>query len=209
MYAEESGSLQEPSVYASHTGALSREELRMLVCEWTLTLRSDGVPPERALVTVKTLVREGIAPLVSRYDDADLGDDRTALVADASQWCIEAYFNDAAARRGRARATPAANGVARRSLSRSLLLKVLGSRPELSAGKLALRLSIDVRQLAAFTAGTQLMPLDVQERLARLVVGEMPPFRRLAHRLRLQIEAAQRYAAGEVVRHGTRPPKMY
>ena len=61
-------------------------------------LKDEGLPPEKVLVVVKRFVHEAIAPSVPRYADADASDyRRDALVADASQWCIEAYFNQSCA----------------------------------------------------------------------------------------------------------------
>jgi hypothetical protein len=64
------------------------------VREWSVMLKSEGLPPERVLVVVKRFVHEAIAPAVTHYTQADAPDYRVdALVADASQWCIEAYFD--------------------------------------------------------------------------------------------------------------------
>jgi hypothetical protein len=188
---------------------LSKEELRSLVCEWTLTLKEEGFPPEKALVTVKTLVREAVLPHVSEYDRSALADDRTALVVDASQYCIDAYFNEAAARLARASTMPGRNAIARNSLSRKLLLRFLVIQPEQPILRLASRLSLDIRELAAFASGMVLIPIEVQERLAALVIAQEPRLAPLARRLRLQLEATRRYQDGEVVRHMTSPPKMW
>ena len=83
------------SVQAAHRGAppLTRSQLRAVVREWSLMLRGQGLPPEKVLVVVKTFVRDAIAPSVARHADADASDHHgDALVTDASQWCIEAYF---------------------------------------------------------------------------------------------------------------------
>jgi hypothetical protein len=82
-------------------------------------------------------------------------------------------------------------------------------QPEQPILRLATRLSLDIRQLAAFASGMQLMPIDVQERLASLIIDQEPQLAPLARRLRLQIEATRRYQEGEVVRHMTGPPKMW
>ncbi len=50
------------------------------------------------------------------------------------------------------------------------------------------------------------MPLDVQERLASFVLAHEPALGRLAHQLRLQVQASRQYEAGDVVRHLTSPP---
>lgn len=172
-------------------------------------MKGEGFPPEKALVTVKALVKDAISPHIAHYDGAALTHDRTAPVADASQWCIDAYFNEAPERRLREGATSGGNTVARKSLSRRLLLKLLLLQPPHSSATLANRLSVNIRQLASFAAGTQLMPLDVQERLAHLVTEHEPHLARLARRLRLQIEAARRYHEGQVIGHMTSPPKMW
>ena len=87
---------------AGHRGAppLTGSQLRALVREWTMVLRTEGLPPERVLVVVKRFVHEAIAPSVTHYADADAPNHRRdLLVADASQWCIEAYFDAASAGR--------------------------------------------------------------------------------------------------------------
>ena len=195
-----------PVLYLS---TLSKDELRALVSEWTLMLKSDGLTPEKTLVRVKTLVREVVEPLVASYASTAITDDRTAFLADASQWCIRAYFDDAPGRGGRAGSGAVGNPVARKSLSRRLLLKLLVLRPELSSVALASRLSVDRPQLAAFASGTQLMPLDVQERLATYVIEDEAALARLARQLRLQVKAARRYAEGHVVQHQASPPRMW
>ncbi|HEY2851788.1 MAG TPA: hypothetical protein VGJ18_03030 [Gemmatimonadaceae bacterium] len=97
-------------------------------------------------------------------------------------------------------------GVARRSLSRKLLLQLLALQPGLSLGALALRLGVQENRLRHFEDGQMLMPLDVQGRLSAFVLAHEPRLQRHAHRLRLQVDAARRYEAGEVVRHMTSPP---
>lgn len=209
MYAEESGSLREPTLHTTQICTLTQDELRSLVNEWTLVLKEERFPPEKALVTVKTLVREGIAPHISHYNGSALVDDRTALLVDAAQWCIEVYFNDAHARGAPGRASSGSNSAARKSLSRKLLLKLVVLRPDGLGAALASELSVDVRQLAAFASGTQLMPIDVQGRLATLVIDQHPELARLARRLRYQAEAARRFQNGEVISHSASPPNMW
>jgi len=99
-----------------------------------------------------------------------------------------------------------ANGVARRSLSRKLLLRVLDVQPDLSRHVLALRLAEHESRLAQYESGERLMPLDVQARLAEFVLMSEPRLARGARHLRLQVQAARRYEAGDVVRHMTSPP---
>ncbi len=60
--------------------------------------------------------------------------------------------------------------------------------------------------LGDYEAGRTLMPLDVQERLASFVLAHEPALGRLAHQLRLQVQASRQYEAGDVVRHLTSPP---
>ena len=91
------------TISTAHRGALplTKSQLRALVREWSMMLKEEGLPPERVLVVVKRFVHEAIAPSLTRYADADAADHRRdPLVADASQWCIEAYFDSASAHRG-------------------------------------------------------------------------------------------------------------
>ena len=84
------------TVQAAQRGAppLTRSQLRAVVREWSLMLRGQGLPPEKVLVVVKTFVRDAIAPSVARHAAPDASDHHgDALVTDASQWCIEAYFD--------------------------------------------------------------------------------------------------------------------
>ena len=84
------------TVHAGHRGAmpLTRSQLRALVREWCLMLKEEGLAPETVLVAVKRLVQEAITPSVAAYADAEASDyRREVLVSDASQWCIEAYFD--------------------------------------------------------------------------------------------------------------------
>jgi len=66
-------------------------------------LKEEGLPPERVLVVMKRFVHEALAPSMTHYADVDAPDwRRDLLVADASQWCIEAYFDTASALGGTA-----------------------------------------------------------------------------------------------------------
>jgi hypothetical protein len=98
------------------------------------------------------------------------------------------------------------NGVARRSLSRKLLLRLLALQPTLSLGVLAARLGVHENLLRQCEGGLTLMPLEAQARLSAFVHAHEPRLKRLAYQLRLQVDAARRYEAGEVVRHMTSPP---
>lgn len=99
--------------------------------------------------------------------------------------------------------------VAGRSLSRKILLRLLVMQPTLTLCQIASRLSIVESSLVDYATGAELMPLDVQERLAAFVETHEPRLRRVACRLRVQVAAARRYEAGEVVRHMTSPPSRW
>lgn len=99
-----------------------------------------------------------------------------------------------------------AHAVAGRSLSRKILLRLLLLQPSLTLSELAPRLSVVEASLGDYATGVELMPLDVQERLAVFVEAHEPRLRRVASRLRVQVAAARRYEAGDVVRHMTSPP---
>ena len=99
--------------------------------------------------------------------------------------------------------------VARRSLSRKILLRLLVMRPTLTLREIASRLSVAESCLIDYVTGAQLMPLDVQGRLAAFVEAHEPRLGRVACRLRVQVAAARRYEAGEVVRHMTSPPSRW
>jgi len=97
------------------------------------------------------------------------------------------------------------NPIAKRSLSRGLLLRLLILPAEWSRQSVASALCVSASTLRQFESGETLMPLDVQERLAAFVLENEPALRRIAHQLRGQVEAARRYQAGDVVRHATSP----
>jgi len=103
------------------------------------------------------------------------------------------------------RASPSTNAVAARSLSRKLLHRFLSLQPDWARPALASALSIPESRLSEYEWGQRLMPLDVQGRLAAFVLAHEPALCQLANRLRLQVEAARRYEAGDVVRHLTYP----
>jgi len=76
---------------------LTRSDLQRLVRYWVGMLKEAGLPPEEVLVAVKSLVHDTIVPRYGRYaDPEDDADARIAFVRDAAQWCIDAYFEDAA-----------------------------------------------------------------------------------------------------------------
>ena len=77
--------------------ALTRAELHRLVRYWVGMLKEAGLPPEEVLIAVKALVRDTIVPRYKCYaDEADEQEARIAFVRDASQWCIDAYFETTA-----------------------------------------------------------------------------------------------------------------
>ncbi|HEY2375496.1 MAG TPA: hypothetical protein VGH98_05930 [Gemmatimonadaceae bacterium] len=85
------------------------------------------------------------------------------------------------------------------------MVRLLVLQPNISLGVLASHLGVQNKALWAYECGLILMPLDVQDRLSAFVLAHEPRLQRLAHRLRLQVEAARRYEAAEVVRHLTNP----
>ena len=77
--------------------ALTHPELHTLVRHWVGMMKDAGFPPEEALIAVKSLVRETIVPRYSGYAEGHDGtNSRIAFVRDAAQWCIEAYYENAA-----------------------------------------------------------------------------------------------------------------
>ena len=97
------------------------------------------------------------------------------------------------------------NGVARRSLSRRVLLRLYELRSDISPASVAARLGVTVSQLAEYERGDVLMPLDVQDRLAAFALAQEPRLVRAATRLRQQVQGARRYETGQVVSHLTAP----
>jgi len=97
-------------------------------------------------------------------------------------------------------------GVARKSLARTILQRLLVLQPALTLCEIAWRLSVFEASLVDYETGAQPMPLDVQERLATMVQAHEPQLRRVAMQLGLQVDAARRYEAGDVVRHMNKPP---
>ena len=82
-------------------------------------------------------------------------------------------------------------------------------QPALTRHQVASRLSVAESSLVDYETGEQLMPLDVQERLAAFVEMQEPRLRRLARQLRMQVAAARRYEAGEVARHMISRPRRW
>ena len=65
-----------------------RAQLRASVTAYVRHLKSDGLPPERMLVLVKTTVREGLP------EDLDVYEARE-LMEDVVRWSVEAYYHAA------------------------------------------------------------------------------------------------------------------
>jgi hypothetical protein len=101
------------------------------------------------------------------------------------------------------------NGVARRSLSRRILLRLYELRPDLSPGTVAPRLGVTTSSLAEYERGEALMPLDVQDHLAAFVLAQEPRLVRAATRLRQQVQGARQYETGQVVSHLTAPANSW
>jgi hypothetical protein len=98
MRAEDSGLTGPTQLVHSSSWkerSISRNELRRLVVVMVDILREMNLPPEKVLVVVKAVVRDGISPHIARYvDDAGHPEDRgNALIEDAAKWCIESYFS--------------------------------------------------------------------------------------------------------------------
>ena len=89
----------------SRRPTLTYGELQRLVQHWVGLLKEAGLPPEEALIAVKELVRDTIVPRYGHAGAADEPDVRLALVCDAAQWCIEAYFDSPAVPNGSGRST--------------------------------------------------------------------------------------------------------
>ena len=100
---------------------------------------------------------------------------------------------------------PRSNGVAVKSVSRRLLVRLMALHPDLDCRWATSFLAVSESGLSAYQTGEQLMPLDVQERLAAFVLLHEPRLGRLAHQLQAQVQAARRYEAGDVVRHTSSP----
>lgn len=95
------------SAEAAHSGVspagsdrvtVATDELRSLVVEWTLSMKREGLPPEKVLVAVKAFVKNA-RPRHWAPNDIEAQLRHDALLADASQWCIAAYFDETGSRR--------------------------------------------------------------------------------------------------------------
>jgi hypothetical protein len=65
---------------------LSRDEMRRAVQTYAGLLRNDGVPPERALLLIKSAIRSGIEATACGEVEAE------RLVGDGVTWGIHAYY---------------------------------------------------------------------------------------------------------------------
>lgn len=185
---------------------LSIDELRSWIRQWSLILEQEGVPADKALETLRSLVREAVSLHRQAERESAFSAHRAALILHADQCCAEAYFKGKPSRATRGMTVTT---VARKSLSRRLLLKWLATRYEVPGALSTLRLAVDRHQLAAYVSGMQLMPLDVQGRLADLLMKEEPRLARPARQLRLQVFAARQFGNGDVMRHVNAPPKQW
>jgi hypothetical protein len=64
----------------------SREEMRLAVQTYAGLLRRDGVPPERALLLIKSAIKSGVEATTCGEVEAD------RLVGDGVTWGIHAYY---------------------------------------------------------------------------------------------------------------------
>ena len=83
--------------------SISQADLRRLVVVMVEILCEMNLPPEKVLIAVKAVVRDGIAPHIAQYvrEDGNVEERRHALIEDAAQWCIKAYFEGVDAPNGR------------------------------------------------------------------------------------------------------------
>jgi hypothetical protein len=61
-----------------------RRELRAMLADYTGALRAQGVPPERMVITIKSLADRALGPVHSLHTNA--------LRADLLLWAIESYY---------------------------------------------------------------------------------------------------------------------
>ncbi len=64
-----------------------RAAMRTAIEDYALALRTSGVPPERALVLLKSAMREGMDDTVDPDEQ-----ERDEIVRDGVAWAIEAYY---------------------------------------------------------------------------------------------------------------------
>ncbi len=60
-----------------------RHELKAMLADYTAALRAEGVPPERMVITIKTLATEALGPHETLQTNA--------LRGDLLSWAIEGY----------------------------------------------------------------------------------------------------------------------
>lgn len=75
---------------AASRNAIAIDALRIAVCEFTFTLRREGITPEAVLVTLKNLIDDQALPRVPSHESDRNGD---LLREHISTWCINAYFD--------------------------------------------------------------------------------------------------------------------
>jgi len=61
-----------------------RRELKAMLGDFTVALRAQGVPPERMVITIKSLADRALGPVHSLHTNA--------LRADLLLWAIESYY---------------------------------------------------------------------------------------------------------------------
>jgi hypothetical protein len=61
-----------------------RRELKAMLADYTAALRAEGVPPERMVITIKSLAAEALGPTPSLQ--------MNALRGDLLSWAIEGYY---------------------------------------------------------------------------------------------------------------------
>ena len=76
----------ESTVELDSSRAAALATLRYAVAEYTQQMRRSGRYPEKVLVAVKSTVRDVATPM-------ELKPTVDALVSEAAQWCISAYFD--------------------------------------------------------------------------------------------------------------------
>ena len=89
------------------------------------------------------------------------------------------------------------------------LLEQLIVRQLASPEGLADALSVPARQLEDFRSGRCRVPLQVQRRLADLIVDQAPELAREARRLQLQCKAEEAFQARETATHMIAPPSRF
>jgi hypothetical protein len=71
----------------------------------------------------------------------------------------------------------------------------------------AVALDVEIATVDAFISGRDLMPLDVQRRLATFVIENVPTLARMGHRLQAQVAAATDFNDRRTTTHNASPPR--